>query len=731
MAILGLVTAAFGVAARADIVPPINLQIKEADEGSVQVQWKVPSQLPANATPVPVLPNQCVTQGDREIIELPAAGRLLTESFDCERSLGGEEVGIEFPFYNTTFSTLARVELRSGEQFVHVLEPGNERWTLPLGTTGLRQDPWTNFKLAVVGGVDHFFSNWFHPGFLLVICLIAGRREAIGLATAFSAGQLAALLIGFWSGLSLNAALAEVGPLLATVLLAAQSLKSSDELARGTILVGAAGALHGLGLGAMASIPISFAEVEWLFQALMIVGMDAVLIASCALLSPLLLLLTKTPSGRLATRALKYALGGVGFATALGLVVLHPVTEIEAQEKNASLPGLSMGSGSTASLGSRALAPRGTGAPVQLFVTIAPFETRLETLVSLDDVVDRLDLRPQGALPIENQEGAKATILDMVQQSVTLAIDGTVQEPEVDRVDFLEVGTKGVLPRTEAIPEQVSRAHLGVTLSYLSETIPDEVRVEWSDPGYDWTSIPLTVTDPESTRSLQLTEEEPTFTWTNELMEDPIPKVETLAVQPKSYTLPLFALPLFALALLLLVKVVRRKRPRMSFAWARVSIAAALLVAPNGRLSFEVEASAVSVPSRAEARSILLALLPNIYRAFEFREESAVYDRLALNVTGDTLSDIYLEHRRALQMEERGGAQARVEAVEVPEVRLVEARGDGGFDIEATWLVGGTVTHFGHRHFRQNRYDALVSLMPIEGVWKIDSIEILAEERLK
>ncbi|MEJ2086513.1 MAG: HupE/UreJ family protein, partial [Acidobacteriota bacterium] len=504
VAVLTLVLLVVGIAARADIVPPINLQIKEADEGSVQVQWKVPSQLPSNATPVPFLPSQCVSNNDSESVELPA-GRLFTESFHCERSLGGEEVGIDYPFYNTTFSTLARVELRSGEQFVHVLEPGNERWKLPLGTTGLRQDPWTNLKLAVVAGIDHFFSNWFHPGFLLVICLVAARREALGLATAFSTGQLAAVLIGFWSGLALQAPLAEVGPLLAMVLLAAQALRSPDERTRSAVLVGAAGVLHGLGLGAMASIPISFAEVEWLFQALMILGMDAVLVAGCALVSPLLLLLVKTSSGRRATRALKYALGGVGLATALGLAVLHPVTEIEAQEKNASLPGLSMGSGSAASVGSRALAPQGTGAPLQLFVSIAPFETRLETMIRLDDVLDRLDLDPDGVLPIESQDRAKAALLEMVQQSVILSIDGAVREPVVDRVDFVEVGTKGVLPRTEAIPEQVSRAHLGVTLSYLSETIPDEVRVEWSDPGYDWTSIPLTVTDPESTRSLELT----------------------------------------------------------------------------------------------------------------------------------------------------------------------------------------------------------------------------------
>ena len=134
-----------------------------------------------------------------------------------------------------------------------------------------------------------------------------------------------------------------------------------------------------------------------------------------------------------------------------------------------------------------------------------------------------------------------------------------------------------------------------------------------------------------------------------------------------------------------------------------------------GEVAIALPASFGAVPSTAEARRILAGVLPNVYRAFEFREESDAYDRLAVSVTGDTLSDVYLEHRRALEMEERGGARARVEAVEVQEVRSVAEADAGGFETDAVWVVGGTVTHFGHRHFRQNRYDARVRLLPVDG----------------
>ena len=102
-----------GVAVRADVIQPVNLQMKETDQGSVLVQWKVPIQVPIQATPRPVLPDHCVSKGDQEMVDQPG-GRLYTETFRCEGGLGGEVVGIRYPFYNATLSTLARIELESG-----------------------------------------------------------------------------------------------------------------------------------------------------------------------------------------------------------------------------------------------------------------------------------------------------------------------------------------------------------------------------------------------------------------------------------------------------------------------------------------------------------------------------------------------------------------------------------------------------------------------------------------
>lgn len=163
----------------------------------------------------------------------------------------------------------------------------------------------------------------------------------------------------------------------------------------------------------------------------------------------------------------------------------------------------------------------------------------------------------------------------------------------------------------------------------------------------------------------------------------------------------------------------------------RIMMACAILLGPVGGTAVALPFSAGAVPDPARARQILAGVLPNVYRAFEFPQESAAYDRLALSVTGDTLSQVYLEHRRAVEMTERGGARARVDAVQVIEVDSV-GRGDTqGFVADAVWTVGGTVSHFGHRHFRQNRYDARVAMVPVDGTWKIRSIEVLDESRIR
>jgi hypothetical protein len=300
----------------------------------------------------------------------------------------------------------------------------------------------------------------------------------------------------------------------------------------------------------------------------------------------------------------------------------------------------------------------------------------------------------------------------------------------------MTIDPQGVLPRQEAVREALDQALVGVTVIYLTPGVPDQVTLSW-DGAFDIApNIPATVIDPESSRPSMLTAGQPTLRWQNELLDNPIPTVTQVVVEPAKLPVPLASLPFLVVAVVLVVATRRSQNWRsqhktVALAVARISLGVALVVGPIAEVAIALPVSVGGVSSENEARRILASVLPNVYRALGFRSEEAAYDRLAVAVTGETLTDVYLEHRRSLVMEERGGARARVDAVEVTDVRDVEARSDGGFDAFASWTVGGNVTHFGHRHFRQNRYDARFEVVPVDGIWKIRAIDVLGEERVR
>ena len=133
----------------------------------------------------------------------------------------------------------------------------------------------------------------------------------------------------------------------------------------------------------------------------------------------------------------------------------------------------------------------------------------------------------------------------------------------------------------------------------------------------------------------------------------------------------------------------------------------------------------------ADALTTLQGLLQNTYRAFDFRAEEDVYDKLAVSVAGDLITDIYLQSRQRLVMEEQGGARAKVQ-----DVQLLDAVQTGSpdrrqrFTFQCAWRITGTVNHWGHSHQRRNQYDAMITIQPVGRAWKIVALDVIEERRL-
>jgi len=613
-----------------------------------------------------------------------------------------------------------------------MLDPGEETWRVPESETGGAPRYLRDARQAILAGGEHFAGNPVHLVFLLALLLVGALGAALRLAMVFTLGQLVAVVLMTFTGVRLEAGFAEIGVAVAAVLLAREALRPAGERKNLALLAGVAGLIHGLGITAMVPPPAAPNGSLLVYQALAVLGMDAALLLSLMAVALLGLLV---PRGL--TRAPIPALGAylvAGVAVALALAA--PVPGAGAAASSASeapsslqLPGLDLPQGSGAQA-SRRLAQQVPDATLQSFISIEAFEVRHEVLVRLRDVAPRLDLDPASTLAVEVQDEIKQRVRDLVTARVGLTIDGTAEDAVGHRIDFLGLDARGALPRPSPVPEPVEAAWVGVTAVYVTGTTPRQVELAWAT--FDIApAIPATVTDPESSRSEELTPARPVLSWENELAEDPAPVVRETAVQPRTLWVPLLSLvPLAALAFLSLAAM-RGRRRDLSLALARVMLATSLLLAPLGGVAWALPFSAGSTPGPARARQILAGVLPNVYRAFQFPTASTFSDRLSLSVTGETLTEVYLEHRRAVEMEERGGARARVEAVEVTEVTSVAPLNAGGFIAQATWTVGGTVTHFGHRHFRENRYDASISLVPVDGSWKIQSIEVFDEKRVR
>ncbi len=136
------------------------------------------------------------------------------------------------------------------------------------------------------------------------------------------------------------------------------------------------------------------------------------------------------------------------------------------------------------------------------------------------------------------------------------------------------------------------------------------------------------------------------------------------------------------------------------------------------------------------AEEIFAALHRNVYRAFDFKTESDIYDVLSTSVAGELLDDVYNEVYQSLIMRDQGGAVARIQSVDLLDTEIVAARIEqaegeqSAYGVQTTWRVDGMVYHWGHTHSRRNVYEAMYTVARSEDAWKIVSVEMLRQERM-
>jgi hypothetical protein len=373
------------------------------------------------------------------------------------------------------------------------------------------------------------------------------------------------------------------------------------------------------------------------------------------------------------------------------------------------------------------------------FLYVEPFEVRHETLVRVKDLEAWLELGLRGDDFIEEDEFEPLNnkVGEFLLQHSKVQIDGKHLRPILDRTSFV----KYTMTRTFFIdqPERMplNTAMLGVIITYLTKKIPQQVIVDWDLFSDRIQKVPTSAVDPAGPFRSYVTPDDNVLTWTNFLKTYKMPTIAKIMVDERLTRLKIPAGT--ALCLLALVPLGLRFRKRKNSArliglhlgLAVVLIAGSILLYPY--LKFAVARPSVMAPdlSQKEAVVILDNLLKNIYRSFDFREEEDVYDRLATSVSGNLLTDIYLQNRKSLVVTQAGGAQARVKEVKILDVSVKHLKDRPlALAFQSKWTALGTVGHWGHIHTRENQYEAVITVEPVDGAWKITGLELLEEKRI-
>ncbi len=189
----------------------------------------------------------------------------------------------------------------------------------------------------------------------------------------------------------------------------------------------------------------------------------------------------------------------------------------------------------------------------------------------------------------------------------------------------------------------------------------------------------------------------------------------------------LFVLLLIAAWLLSLTTAARRRGILLC---TIALVAGSLCGLALGGLGLADKLLASTTLSEAQAKRVLRGLMLNTYRAFVLEKDEDVYDVLARSVAGEFLSEVYLQNREALRMDDTEGARSIVDRLDIKSIESMKRLPDGALTIVANWDVYGSVRHWDHIHFRCNTYKAELTIVPSDDYWKLTRVQLLEEKRV-
>ena len=357
-------------------------------------------------------------------------------------------------------------------------------------------------------------------------------------------------------------------------------------------------------------------------------------------------------------------------------------------------------------------------------------EVRHEILVPLLTFEEWLPIKRANPefLEVAEQDAMRGQIAEWFRNRNPVEIDGIPVKPVLQRLQFFGLDIQDFAQNAE--PRRISayQARLGIILSYPAKAPPNRVNLTWEVFHESAPFLRSIVYD----RNANPTEEffvkdQPDFEWIREGETPAVASFQTdwTPIQSKrkisnvSYGLIGIAFAGGAFTWMLY-----RNHPQCIP--RSLGVAGIWLI---GAFMFKDHVPVADRPLAPDFTKHTTTLLQNIYRAYDYGDQSDVYDALAHSVNGPLLDELFLKIQSGLRMQEQGGAIANVQ-----EVRIVSIKPalDNPESLDCKWNVTGTVEHWGHIHTRENQYSARIKLDVSEkGRGRISKFEVTNEKRVR
>lgn len=205
-----------------------------------------------------------ITPDNRPSIEWPADCRVIGAGLlRCKSAIAGRPVGLTWPLYNPSVTTLARYVPAQGATRAAVVPPESGTWIIPAEPTALAV-----MRSYFVLGVEHILGGPDHLLFVAGLLLIArGARRVVLAVSGFTLAHSLTLSLAALGVVQVPVPPTEAAIALSILFLARETLRPERNslVHRWPLVVsGLFGLLHGLGFAAaLGEVGLPDREIVW------------------------------------------------------------------------------------------------------------------------------------------------------------------------------------------------------------------------------------------------------------------------------------------------------------------------------------------------------------------------------------------------------------------------------------------------------------------------------------